>query len=141
MHPGFKNVLGVFIGILVGMGVNIGLVTLGPILIPPPMDADLTTMEGLEASMHLMEPKHFLMPWLAHALGSFVGGLIAYLISGTNKMRSAYIVVFFFFLGGIANVTMLPSPLWFNIGDLGLAYIPMGFLACYFGKKLQNSHP
>jgi hypothetical protein len=97
-------------------------------------------MEGLEASMHLMEPKHFLMPWLAHALGSFTGGLIAYLISGTNKMRSAYIVVFFFFLGGIANVTILPSPLWFNIVDLGLAYIPMGWLACYVGGKFQNHH-
>jgi hypothetical protein len=31
--------------------------------------------------------------------------------------------------GGIANVFMLPSPVWFAVVDLVGAYIPMGYLA------------
>lgn len=133
MNPVVKNILAVVGGILVGMFVNMGIVMLGPKLIPPPEGAVVTTVEGLKASMHLMETKHFIMPWLAHALGTLVGAWIAYRYSTTNKMRAAYIVGFFFLLGGIANVTMLPSPMWFNVADLALAYIPMAWLATKLG--------
>ena len=30
---------------------------------------------------------------------------------------------------GIMMVMMLPSPMWFTLVDLGLAYIPMAYLA------------
>jgi hypothetical protein len=33
-----------------------------------------------------------------------------------------------FLLGGIANVAMLPAPLWFSALDLLLAYLPMAWL-------------
>lgn len=36
----------------------------------PPPCSDLTTEEGLIAGMKLMEPKHFLIPFFAHSLGS-----------------------------------------------------------------------
>ncbi|EMG10421.1 hypothetical protein LEP1GSC151_5427 [Leptospira interrogans serovar Grippotyphosa str. LT2186] len=36
---------------------------------------------------------------------------------------------FLFLIGGIANVMMLPSPLWFTVLDLVGAYLPMGYLA------------
>ncbi len=42
------------------------------------------------------------------------------------------IIAVFFLAGGIANVLMLPSPTWFIILDLVVAYIPMGYL----GAKL-----
>jgi hypothetical protein len=32
-------------------------------------------------------------------------------------------------------VTILPSPLWFNIIDLVFAYFPMAFLGYRLGKK------
>jgi hypothetical protein len=34
-----------------------------------------------------------------------------------------------FLLGGLVNVMTLPSPLWFNLSDLCLAYIPMALIA------------
>jgi hypothetical protein len=138
MIPVLRNVVGVVFGILIGMAVNMGIVTLGPLLIPPPLDADLTTSEGLRASMHLMEPKHFIMPWLAHASGSFVGALFAFLVSAYLRKRMAYIVAFFFFLGGVAMVTMVPSPVWFTVTDLALAYIPMAYLAIRAGSRFNS---
>ena len=78
--------------------------------------------------MHLFGPQNFIMPFLAHALGTLAGAFLAALLAGSRKMMLALLVGVFFLIGGIMNVFMLPSPVWFTIVDLGLAYIPMGWL-------------
>lgn len=128
MNPVLKNTLAVVAGIIGGSVVNMGIINLSGSVIPPPSGADVTTMEGLKATMHLFEPKHFLMPFLAHALGTLAGALIAASIAATRKMTFALVVGCFFLAGGIANVVMLPSPLWFTVTDLVFAYLPMGYL-------------
>jgi len=129
MHPILRNILAVVAGLIVGLLVNMALVNLGPQLIPPPEGADITSMEGLKSTIHLMQPKHFLMPFLGHALGTLVGAALAAYLAVGNKMRPAMVVAAFFLLGGISMVYMLPSsPMWFNVADLGLAYLPMGWL-------------
>ena len=70
--PTLRNVLAVLVGLVIGSAVNMALVTLGPSLIPPPAGADVTSAEGLRAAMPLLEPRHFLMPFLAHALGTLL---------------------------------------------------------------------
>jgi hypothetical protein len=37
--------------------------------------------------MHLFEPRHFVMPFLAHALGTLAGALAAFLIAATYTGR------------------------------------------------------
>lgn len=135
MNPVIKNILAVIAGIVVGSVVNMGIIMISGSVIPPPEGADVTTAEGLKASMHLFQPKHFIMPFLAHALGSLAGGLVAALIAATHKTKFALGVSAFFLLGGIANVFILPSPMWFNIVDLAGAYLPMGYLAGKLATK------
>lgn len=106
-----------------------GIITISGSLIPPPEGADMTTMEGMKAAMPLMSAKHFLMPFLAHALGSFVGALVAALIATSHKMWFALGIGIFTMLGGIAAVLMIPAPFWFEAMDLILAYIPTAFIA------------
>lgn len=129
MNPIIKNILAVVVGIIIGSVVNMAIIMISGSIIPPPNGADVTTMEGLKATMHLFEPKHFIMPFLAHALGTFVGAFVAALIAANNKIKFAMVIGFVFLIGGISNVIMLPSPTWFTILDLGLAYIPMGYIA------------
>lgn len=129
MNPVLRNILAVVAGFAIGSIVNISLVSVGPKIFPPPPEADITTMEGLKATMHLFEPENFIFPFLAHALGTFAGAVVAALIAIGNKRRAAMIVSVLFLAGGIANVFMLPSPMWFNAVDLLLAYLPMGLLA------------
>jgi hypothetical protein len=81
-----------------------------------------------------MQPKHFLMPFLAHALGTFVGAFIAAKIAATSKMVIAIAIGIVFMIGGIMMVMMLPSPLWFDATDLALAYIPMAYLGSRLSK-------
>jgi len=129
MSPILKNIIAVIAGVLFGSLVNGGIIMVSGSIIPPPDGSDVTTMEGLKASMHLFEPKHFLMPFLAHSLGTFAGAFLAIKIAATHQMKIALGIGFLFLAGGITNVFMLPSPLWFSVLDLTIAYIPMAFLA------------
>ena len=129
MNPIIKNILALLIGIIIGSLVNMGIIMISGSIIAPPEGADVTTTEGLKASMHLFEPKHFIFPFLAHALGTFVGAFLAALLAGTHKMKFALSIGVFFLLGGIASVFMLPSPIWFTVVDLVGAYIPIAYFA------------
>lgn len=123
-----RNILAVIAGIILGSIVNNGIIMLSGSIIPPPEGTDVTNMEGLKAAMHLFEPRHFIFPFLAHALGTLVGAFVAALIATKQKMMFAIIVGGFFLIGGIVMVFLLTSPTWFIILDLLIAYIPMGWL-------------
>ncbi|MEB8330526.1 hypothetical protein OO009_14280 [Flavobacteriaceae bacterium KMM 6897] len=132
MKKAIRNVLAVLLGLVIGSVVNMGLIMTGGDVIPPPEGADVTTMEGLRASMYLFEAKNFVFPFLAHALGTFAGALLAALIAANYKMRYAFGIGAAFMLGGIINSFLLPAPSWFIVLDLVAAYIPMA----WFGGKL-----
>ncbi|MCH9650054.1 MAG: hypothetical protein K0U98_17590 [Deltaproteobacteria bacterium] len=131
-----RNILAVIAGVVIGSFVNILLVNLGPSVIPLPEGADISTMEKLRDSMKLFTPVNFIFPFLAHALGTLVGGFIAAKFAATHHMKLALGIGVFFLLGGIAAVNMLGGPLWFNAADILLAYIPMSLLgATLAGRK------
>jgi len=135
MSPVVRNILAVIGGVLIGGCLNMGIIMISNFVIPFPEGADFKSMEGLQASMHLMEPKHFIMPFLAHALGSLLGAVVGAGIAITHKMWIALGISAWFLIGGIMAVMDLPSPIWFTILDLTLAYIPMGYL----GGKIMTS--
>ncbi len=112
MHPVIRNILAVIAGAVIGSLVNGSLIKISGSIIPPPAGADVTTEEGLKAAMHLFEPKHFIMPFLAHAMGTFTGAMIAAAIAANNKMKMAMVVGILFLMAGIANVLILSAPMW-----------------------------
>ncbi|MBS4057950.1 MAG: hypothetical protein KGZ82_11580 [Bacteroidales bacterium] len=138
MHPILRNILAVLAGIILGSLVNMGIIMISGAIIPPPEGVDVTNMESLKASMHLFGPQHFIFPWLAHAIGTLAGAVVAALIAAKNKLVFALLVGVFFLMGGIANIFMLPSPLWFSIVDLGGAYLPMGWLGARIASGLTK---
>ena len=118
--------------LIIGGFTNSAIVNLSFRVVTPPAGFDLTKSEDLVAAMSVMEPKHFLMPFFAHAIGTFVSAyLITWLIDG-RKLSWALLAGFLFMLSGASMIFALPSPLWFDAVDLGLAYIPMA----WFGYKL-----
>ena len=129
MNPIVRNILAVIAGLFVGSIVNMFIILASSSIIPPPNGADNTTMEGLKATMHLFEPKHFLFPFLAHAIGTFAGAATTAIIAISHKTKLPFIIGGFFLIGGIVSVCSLPSPIWFTIVDLVFAYIPMAYLA------------
>ncbi len=104
------------------------LIMLSPLLIPPTAGVDVNNAESLSKAMHLFEPRHFVMPFLAHALGALAGALAAFLIAATHKVPMAYVISVIFLCGGVAMSFMIPVPAWFIALDLLAAYIPMAWL-------------
>ena len=136
-----RNVLAVLAGLVIGAIVNMVLVTVGSMVIPPPAGVDVNNVESMKASMHLFEPRHFITPFLAHALGTLVGAVAAFLIAGSYKTRFAYVIGIIFLLGGVAASVMIPAPTWFKVLDLVVAYIPMAWLGTQIGGRVNQGAP
>lgn len=130
-----RNVAAVVAGLVVGSVVNMAIVAAGPALVPPPAGVDTTTAEGI----HLFQPKHFLSPFLAHALGTLAGAFVAFLVAGSRKAPFAWTIGVLFLAGGVAAAVMIPAPAWFIALDLLLAYLPMAWLAILVGRRLSAS--
>ncbi|MFD0962695.1 hypothetical protein [Pseudofulvibacter geojedonensis] len=135
MSPIVKNILAVIVGIVIGGMFNMGLIMISGSIIPPPGGVDPSNMESLKANIHLFEAKHFIFPFIAHALGTLVGAFLTTKIAATNHLKMALIIGFWFLLCGIMAANMLPAPMWFNALDLIVAYIPMAFLGYKLARK------
>ncbi len=138
MNPIIRNILALIAGVAIGSLLNGMLITFGHNLISLPAGVS-NTEAGLKAGIHLFEPKHFLFPFLAHALGTFVGAFITALTAANRKMLFAMIIGVLFLIGGAMMVQMLPAPMWFNITDLVLAYIPMAWIGGKTGSRKRKT--
>lgn len=137
MSPVLKNVLAFLAGWVVGSIVNMGIIQVGYLILPLE-GVDTNDMEALAAAMPGLSAGYFIAPFLAHALGTFVGALVAAAIAASHKMKIALGVGAFFLLGGIAASVMLPGPAWFTVADLALAYIPMAWLGGKAGASFAK---
>jgi hypothetical protein len=138
MNSTLRNVLAIIAGFIVASLVNMSVVKTGGFVVAPPAGADMLTAEGIRAAMPRMTPLHFLMPFLAHALGTLVGGFAAALIAATHKMRFALAIGVIFLAAGIAMVAMIGGPVWFIACDLLLAYVPMAWLGGRMGVAMSG---
>ena len=131
------NVLAIVVALIAGSIVNMLLITVGPMLIPPPAGVDVADMASLAASIHLFEARHFVFPFLAHALGTLTGAMIAVMMS--HRAWPAWLVGLLFLVGGITVGFMIPAPFWFTALDLIVAYLPMAWLGLFLCRKFVNT--
>ena len=139
MNPILRNVLAVVTGWLGGSIVNMGLIKLSHKVFPIE-GVDVNDMAAFAEVMPTLEPKYFLFPFLAHALGTLIGAIIASIIAANNKMKFALGIGVLFLLGGIAINYMLPGPTWFAAVDILLAYIPMAWIGGKIALKTFKSN-
>ena len=123
---------------MTGSFVNMGIVSISDKIIPPPDNVDLNSIQDLILAMPMFAPKQFIMPFFAHAIGTLFGSLVTALIATPEKKYLAYGIGIFFLLGGIYMVSILPSPVWFNLTDLLLAYLPMSWVGIKLASTYNN---
>lgn len=133
-----RNALALIVGFIIGSIVNAALVRIGPQVIPWPAGVDVTDSTKFAATAHLLEPRHFVFPFLAHALGTLVGALLAYVLAGSHRALFARIVGALFLAGGIVASRMIPAPMWFMVLDLAVAYLPMAWVGVWLGRRIQK---
>ena len=129
MHPILRNILAVVTGLILGGAVNMGILMLGMAVIPPPPGVDLMDIASINAHIHEYSFVAMMVPFLAHAMGTLMGAFVAVRIAVSRHMLLAMIVGVVFLLAGIDAVRQIPNaPLWFDVLDLVVAYLPMAWL-------------
>lgn len=88
--------------------------------------------------MQLFEAKHFITPFVAHAAGTLVGAMTAYLVAVSYRAHIAYVIGALFFAGGVSASLMIPAPTWFVAIDLIFAYLPMAWIGVMLAGRLVN---
>lgn len=136
-----RNILAVVLGLVIGSAVNMTILKSGGNIIPMPDSIDPTNMDALKNNAHLLQPKHYVFPLLAHAIGTLAGTLTTVMIADSRKKIFGYITASSFLLGGLIMCLIIPAPLWFKIADLLLAYIPMAWLAQVLGDRTSSTSP
>lgn len=141
MNPILRNILAVIAGIIFGALVNMGIVMISGSIVPPPEGVNPNDLESIKENIHLFEAKHFLMPFLAHALGTLAGAFVAGIIAASRKMIFSMVIGGWFLIGGIAASFMIPAPTWFIVLDLVIAYLPMAWIGgkLAIGKSTEVS--
>ena len=120
--------LSIFCGLLLGSIINMSIIEIGNSMITLPEGTDNSSIEGIKKTIHLFQFKHFIIPLLAHSLGSLTGGFVSAWMAPINKLLIAIMIGMFFMIGGAVMVFELPSPIWFNVIDLTFAYLPMAWI-------------
>ena len=132
-----RNILALVIGAALGMALNGWLIGISNSLIPLPEDVNPSNLKSIQTHIHLYSLKHFVMPFWAHALGTFVSAFVAAKIWIGDPMIPGYIFGLFFLIGGITMVYFIKSPILPSMVVLLFAYLPMGWL----GARLAGANP
>jgi hypothetical protein len=93
-------------------------------------------MDGLKAAVPFLEAKHYLFPFLAHAIGTLISAVLITRFLKSQQFVFAMMAGILFLLAGISMVIMLPeTPIWFVLVDLIGAYIPMAYLGNRIARR------
>lgn len=128
MRQLLRNLLAVGTGFCIGVAISIAIHAMAglPFL---PANGDAHEVAGsILASMEASESMSCLAQLAAHAIGTYCGAAAAAWLSASHSLIAALAIGFAFLSFGIANALARHWPLWFEIVDLNLAYIPMAWL-------------
>lgn len=129
--------LWILISLFLGSLANGLILTMGPLIIKYPPGVSFATEASTIQSMKLLEPIHLMIPFLAHAIGTFISAFLMAVYIKKPYLKIAFTMSLLYLIAGIYMVFLVPSPLWFNILDLTLAYIPMGYFGAKLGVKIN----
>jgi hypothetical protein len=122
------------LAVIAGIAVTMIIISLVDMMVsrlsPSTANIDFEDAKALGMLMHKLPRGTFAGMLAGYAFGSFLGGLIASLLSGRTSIQPAVIIGVMAMVGGIFNLFQLPHPLWFVIASQ-FAYIPfacLGFL-------------
>ena len=123
-------------GLMVTFGLISGIELLGHTLYPPPEGLDKKDLEVMQTYVASLPAAALLIPMFAYFIGTIAGTLVASLLGTARPVIYAFIVGLLVLAGTIANLIMIPHPLWFSViavlGIIGSAWLAMTIAA---GKR------
>ncbi len=134
MKPGLRIFFAILGGILAGSVINMLIISKGGELIAPPQGVNPEDINSIKTNINLYESKHYVIPFLAHSLGTLVASFAAVKLAIRREQTVSIIIGIWFLIGGITAASMIRTPLLPTMVDLIFAYFPFA----WFGLKLAN---
>lgn len=113
-----RNVAAAIAGIFTAFALIMLIEKLGHIIYPPPPDLDFRDPEAVRPYIATLPFLALLFPMIAWVVGTFAGTIIACKIGTADPLLFAAIVGGLVLAGTIANLIMIPHPLWFSAVSL-----------------------
>lgn len=139
MNSTLRNTLVVIAATVAGFMLNSYIIQLGFLAAPLPEGVNPQDLQSIKDNIHLYTVSNFINPFIAHAAGSLIAGLIIGLFAYSHQLKLALIPGVLYLIGGISMVVMIPNtPIWFILTDLLFAYIPVALQGAFLGSKLNR---
>jgi hypothetical protein len=123
-------------GLVVGFLFVAGIEGVSSALHPAPPGLDMNDPVALASFMKTIPTGLMLLVLLAWAVGTFAGAWVAARLARRSKLTHGLVIGVVFLLAGVANMGMIPHPVWMWV--LGVAqFLP----AAYLGAKLAARGP
>lgn len=107
-----RNVVAVFVGMVVGMVANMGLIFANMALFPAPPGLDFNDTEAMQAYIGALPATGFILPMVAHLMQAGLGGWVAARLGASRPVVLALIIGVVTLAGGLYNLMVLPGPWW-----------------------------
>ena len=133
MHPMLRRVFALVAGLLVAVVVVGGVEGLSSRLYPLPAGLDYNDREAMTAAIALLPAGAFVAVLVAWGLAALAGSWVAVRMGGHAGI--GYLIGVLLGTAGIANLLMIPHPLWMWAG--AAIVIPLGTLV---GVRRASAH-
>jgi hypothetical protein len=136
MSPAVRYAIALVVGIVVAFGLVAAIESLGHRLFPPPKDVNWNDPNVLRDYVQRLPIGALLFVVAAWVIATFTGGFAAARIARARPMLFAGIVGGLVLCATIANLVMIPHPVWIAVTGLGgivIATVAAGKLAAARG--------
>lgn len=113
-----KNVAAAIAGIITAFVMIMLIEKLGHIIYPPPSDLDFSDPESMRPYIATLPFLALLFPMIAWVVATFAGTVLACKIGTANPLAFAAVVGGLVLAATIANLIMIPHPVWFSAVSL-----------------------
>ena len=114
----FRNIGAALAGVVTAFVLVMLVEKVGHLIYPPPEGLDWTDVEAVETFIATLPFLALLFPMIAWVTGAFIGSLVASKIGTARPLIFAGIVGGLMLAATIANLILIPHPLWFAIVSL-----------------------
>lgn len=122
-----RSVLAVVAGVIVAFALVAAIEAAGHAVYPVPKGLDFTDREQVRAYTQALPLGALMFVLAAWTVAAFGGGAVAALIARTRPLLHAAIVGAFVLAATLANLILIPHPLWFAV--LGVVGVCAGAFA------------
>jgi len=126
-----RSVLAVIAGIVTTFVVITAIDGISSLVYKLPDGADPNDREALRAAMAKMPAAALLIVLAGWLIGTGAGAWVAAIVAGRARIVHAMVIGSLSLLAGVANIVLLPHPVWFIVA--GVAGV---FPAAYLGARL-----